>query len=93
MESVAAANGRVRQRFALRDLKKARWQNKNAEYVQVKPREVFIYNDQPTTCPDCGARTEIVSEDLTSLDRRQTHRCPALDCARVFDIVEDNQFN
>lgn len=63
------------------------------EYGQVNPREVFIYNDQPTTCPDCGARTEVVCEDLTSPERRQTHRCAALDCARVFDTVEDNQFD
>lgn len=60
------------------------------EYAQVNAREVFIDNDQQTTSPACGARSEIVSEDLTSPDLRQTHRCLALDCARVFDTGEDD---
>jgi len=33
--------------------------------------EIFLASDQPTTCPKCGARTEIIEDGSVS----QKHLC------------------
>ena len=33
--------------------------------------EVYIGDDQPTTCPKCGSRTEFIEVD----DMKQQHKC------------------
>ena len=36
----------------------------------------LIGSEQPTTCPYCGNRTEIIEEDANS----QLHVCPTITC-------------
>lgn len=49
--------------------------------------EIFLMNDQPTTCPHCGVRTEWV--DLPFVEYvQQHHTCPR--CGFEF-LVHDDQ--
>ncbi len=50
--------------------------------------DIFLFSDQPTTCPQCGLRTEIVAEHFDSPAKTQEHRCPSAECAFEF-IVEE----
>lgn len=50
---------------------------------------VFLINDQPTTCPECGRRTEILSEGIRAGVHTEIHRCPGEDCKFEFVAVED----
>ena len=51
--------------------------------------EVFIFNDQPTTCPKCGNRTEITLDLLDSPKRTQHHKCLTINCGFNFVVEED----
>lgn len=48
--------------------------------------DIYIGCDQPTTCPICGSRTEIIEDNLEF----QLHKCPTSDCAKQF-ILEFNE--
>lgn len=50
--------------------------------------ESFIYSYQPTTCPQCGLRTEIVVDNFDTHEKTQEHRCPSAECGFEF-IVEE----
>lgn len=52
----------------------------------LKIEEVFdISNDdQPTTCPKCGSRTEIGQEIVTPEYGRQNHTCLNPNCKHEF---------
>jgi hypothetical protein len=47
--------------------------------------EIFLSSDQPTTCPKCGNRTEIIG-DLTIV---QDPRCLSKDCGFKFILEFD----
>lgn len=32
------------------------------KYTEIKPLEIFLMNDQPFTCPHCGARSEMLAD-------------------------------
>ncbi len=49
--------------------------------------EVFLSSDQPTTCPKCGRRTEIVSE----VENTQLHKCPSPNCSFKFILEFENE--
>lgn len=51
----------------------------------MKELEVFIGNDQPTTCPKCGNRTEIIDE----LENIQHHKCYSKECNYEFILEFD----
>ena len=51
--------------------------------------DVYIMGDQPTTCPLCGARTEIVQELLDASEVIQNHQCPSDNCQYTFTVVEN----
>jgi len=46
--------------------------------------DIYILNDQPTTCGICGARTDFDDID----DKTQLHQCLNLDCCYKF-IAEE----
>ena len=54
----------------------------------IKYMELFSFSDQPTTCPQCGLRTEIVADHVDSPAKTQEHRCPSAECGFEF-IVEE----
>jgi hypothetical protein len=49
--------------------------------------EIFLSSDQPTTCPKCGNRTEIINE----LDACQKHKCLSEECKFQFILEFDNE--
>ncbi len=49
--------------------------------------EIFLNADQPTTCPKCGNRTEIVSD----FDTSQRHKCPSEECNFQFILEFDKE--
>lgn len=49
---------------------------------------IEILDDQPTTCPYCGARTEFDDVDIEG-EKQQHHRCTAKDCGYEFLAEED----
>ncbi len=53
--------------------------------------EVFFYSHQPTNCPKCGVRSEIVLDLSHTKDRTQIHYCPNDNCKYEFvmQYVED----
>lgn len=42
--------------------------------------EVFLFNDQPTTCPICGNRTEIIFECYRRGVFSEIHVCLTKEC-------------
>lgn len=56
----------------------------------VKCSEVYTFSDQPTTCPYCGARTEILLELLRSANVYQVHKCLSVNCGFEFIVEDDN---
>lgn len=57
----------------------------------MKYSDVFLMGDQPTTCPICGARTEITLEILVSPQKTQYHKCLSDDCKYTFIQEEDKE--
>lgn len=49
--------------------------------------EIFLSSDQPTTCPKCGNRTEIVNE----FDASQQHKCLSEVCNFQFILEIYNE--
>ncbi len=52
--------------------------------------EVFLYNANPTTCPKCGSRTQIIFDLSHSKDQTQVHQC--LNCTYEFVMQSDAEF-
>lgn len=55
--------------------------------------EVFIYSDQPTTCPKCGLRSEIILDLSHTKDQTQIHKCPNQKCQFEFVMQYDEDFD
>lgn len=47
--------------------------------------EIFLSSDQPTNCPKCGNRTEIINES----DLSQLHKCLSEECNFQFILEFD----
>lgn len=54
----------------------------------MKYPDVYIMGDQPTTCPLCGLRTEIIQELIVSNEMTQYHKCPSNKCQYTFTVME-----
>ena len=55
--------------------------------------EIFIYSDQPVTCPRCGLRTEIILDLSHTIYQTQIHKCYSEKCDFEFVIQNDIEFN
>lgn len=51
--------------------------------------EVYLYSDQPTTCPICGTRTDIKLELLNTPELTQYHKCLSSLCNFEFVMQND----
>ena len=51
--------------------------------------EITLYNDQPTTCPRCGGRTEILLDFSHTSKETQIHKCLSLSCTNEFITQKD----
>lgn len=47
--------------------------------------EVYLASDQPTTCPKCGNRTDIITETK----KFQIHKCKTENCEFQFTVEFD----
>jgi hypothetical protein len=50
---------------------------------------VYLYSDQPTTCPTCGARTEILLDLSHTRVMTQIHGCLEANCKLIFVMQTD----
>lgn len=55
----------------------------------MKNFDIYLMGDQPTTCPRCGARTEILLDLFNSPAKTQYHKCLSKECKYTF-IMEEN---
>jgi len=46
--------------------------------------ETFLRSDQPTNCPFCGARTDVILDFSHTLRQVQVHQCLNTGCAFTF---------
>ncbi len=53
--------------------------------------DVLIFSDQPTTCPLCGVRTEIIFDLSRSIHQTQIHHCPNEKCEFEFLMEGENK--
>jgi hypothetical protein len=51
--------------------------------------EVYIYSDQPTTCPFCGVRSDIIFDLSHTIHQTQVHHCKNEKCE--FEFVVEGQ--
>ena len=61
--------------------------------IMIKPKEVYIYSDQPTTCPICGVRSEAILDLLHTEDAVQVHQCLSEKCKFEFVLQQDPDFD
>lgn len=54
---------------------------------------LFLMNEDITTCPNCGSRTDIILDLSHTKDSTQVHKCLALDCLMEFVFVSDSDEN
>ena len=52
-------------------------------------QDTFIMNDQPTTCPKCGARSEIMNEVELEARIIQEHECMSKYCEFQFLVFSE----
>ena len=55
--------------------------------------EIFIYSDQPATCPNCGSRSEIILELSQIKYQTQIHKCKNTKCVHEFEMQYDEEFD
>ncbi len=55
--------------------------------------EVYIYSDQPTTCPKCGARSEIILNFAHTHNKTEVHLCADKSCNYQFVMQYDEDFD
>jgi len=55
--------------------------------------KVYIYSDQPTTCPKCGARSEIILNLSHTTDNTEVYLCPDPNCRYEFIMQYDEDFD
>lgn len=53
--------------------------------------EIIIYSDQPTICPKCGTRSEILNE-FENQNNTQIHVCMNTLCEFEFVMEMDDDF-
>lgn len=53
-------------------------------------KEVIVRNEQITTCPICGSRTDIILDLSHTLEETQIHECLSKNCKYLFVEITDN---
>jgi hypothetical protein len=56
-------------------------------------QQVYTFSDQPTTCPQCGTRTEIIVDLFETPEQTQHHKCPAQKCGFEFIMENGGELN
>lgn len=55
-------------------------------------KDVFIYSDQPTTCPKCQWRSEIIMDMAHTNKGTEIHLCINPACHFEFIMQQDSDF-
>lgn len=55
--------------------------------------EVYIFSDQPTTCPKCGTRSEMILNFAHTINKTEVHLCPDNNCSYEFVMQYDEDFD
>lgn len=55
--------------------------------------EVYIYSDQPVTCPRCGTRSEVLLNLSHTIDKTEVHLCIQANCGYEFVMMDDDDFD
>lgn len=50
--------------------------------------QIYIYSEQPVSCPLCGARTNILLDLPHTIKQTQIHKCLYINCR--FEFVMEN---
>jgi hypothetical protein len=59
-----------------------------AKYLYTCPPK-YLITDQPTTCPTCGTRTNVIADFLHTIQQLSIQECLNTQCKHVFFEVED----
>jgi hypothetical protein len=62
------------------------------KHIAIKALEIFLMNDQPFTCPHCGARCETLADFYHTNAKCFIQQCLNDDCAFVCYEEEDKIF-
>ena len=57
-----------------------------------QPLEIFLMNDQPFTCPHCGARCEELASFYHTNAKSLIEKCLNEDCGFICFEEEDEEF-
>lgn len=57
-----------------------------------KPLEIFLMNDQPFTCPICGARCETIADFSHTNSKRLVQLCLNIYCGFICGEEEEEEF-
>ena len=57
-----------------------------------QPLEIFLMNDQPFTCPHCGARCEELANFYHTNAKSFVEKCLNEDCGFICFQEEDEEF-
>ena len=55
--------------------------------------EVYIFSDQPTTCPKCNSRSEIILDLSHTKNQTQINKCANNKCEFEFVMEYDIDFD
>ena len=56
-------------------------------------KEVYIYSDQPTVCPKCGSRVQIIVDFSHTIAQTQINKCNNSNCNYEFVMQYDEEFD
>lgn len=54
--------------------------------------KIFLMNDQPFTCPQCGARCEEIASFYHTNAKTLIEKCLNKDCGFIYFLEEDEEF-
>lgn len=60
--------------------------------TDIKPLEIFLMNDQPFTCPHCGARCEALADFYHTNSKRLVQQCLNTTCRFICYEEEDKYY-
>lgn len=61
-------------------------------HLEIKPLEIFLMNDQPFTCPNCGARCLEASNFYHTNAKLLINQCLNKDCSFICGEEENKDF-
>jgi len=64
-------------------------ENKLILLMMINFSDVYLYTDQPTTCPQCGSRTNIILDLSHTIRQTQIHKCVFKNCRFEFVLQVD----